>query len=460
VAEGQSRLTNRNGPERLQVFTALSRISAELRSRGDLGAFAVPFYSFAAGLLGWIGSFIRPDLRPGLARQARAFFAEEVPPPVRDYLAQCESSRLAAALQQAPPAPGTAAPPAVRSSPPGRQVWLHIGLPKCGSTTIQRHMAAASREHQARGVCYPQAWRSPDGYRNHLPLAKLPPKMLPPALAEISTEAHDQGCSRIVLSCEHWANAFPGSNVLPLYEALQTQMPDWQIRIAAYFRNPYDFVESCYAQFVRAGLFQINRHRFYADGAPSIEKFLACFEDSRGFPLYSNLGYARMLMAHFPPEVLMLRSIEPQDLAQPDMLGDFCSLLGLPDPARTGRRNRRVSNRKLAELEYLQTLVDQHSFARLRPRLLDTDFSTRPDPANRRSTTLHIGADTAAAITGRIESERAQLQQVFSTGTAGLCEIRNGDGPEGWTRGSLLDDGDRARLRAFAARNTGSTAAR
>lgn len=466
VAPGQGRLTNRNGPERLQVFTALSRISAEIRSRGELRAFEVPFYSFAAGLLDWIGSFIRPDVRPQLARQAQAFFAEEVPPPVRAYLAQCDGSRLAAALQQAapPPAPGTApapaAPPAVRSSPPGPQVWLHIGLPKCGSTTIQRHMAAAGSEHQARGVCYPQAWRSPDGYRNHLPLAKLPPRMLPQALAEISAEALERECSRIVLSCEHWANAFPGSNLLPLYEALQAQLPDWQIRIAAYFRNPYDFVESCYAQFVRAGLLQINRHRFYADGAPSIEKFLACFEDSRGFPLYSNLGFARMLMAHFPPEVLMLRSIEPQDLAQPDMLGDFCSLLGLPGPARTGRRNRRISNRKLAELEYVQTLTDQNSFARLRPQLLDTDFNTRPDPGNRRGTTLHIGPETAAAIAGQIESERAQLRQIFATGTAGLCEIRNGAGPEGWARASLLDDEDRARLRAFAARNAGSKAAR
>ncbi|MFW8595920.1 glycosyltransferase family 2 protein [Cribrihabitans neustonicus] len=462
VAPGQGRLTNRNGPERLQVFTALSRVSAELRSRGELSAFAVPFYSFTTGLLGWIGSFIRPDLRPEFRRQAQAFFAGEVPPPVRAYLAQCESGRLAAALQQAAPAPASVPDlaPAVRSSPPGRQIWLHIGLPKCGSTTIQRHMASAGSAHQAHGVCYPQAWRSADGYRNHLPLAKLPSRKLPQALADITAEALDRECSRIVLSCEHWANAFPGSNLLQLYKALRTQLPGWQVRIAAYLRNPYDFVESCYAQYIRAGLFQISRHRFYADGAPSIEKFLACFEDSRGFPLYSNLGWARLLMAHFPPEVLMLRSIEPQDLVQPDMLADFCSLLDLPLPGGTGRRNQRFSNRKLAELEYVQTLTDQDSYARLRPQLLEQDFARGAETASRRGTTLHIGADTAAAITRQIESERAELQRNFSTAVSGLCEIRTGAGPGGWARAELLDAEDRAQLRAFVACNTPLKAAR
>ncbi|QBR38542.1 glycosyltransferase family 2 protein (plasmid) [Leisingera sp. NJS201] len=462
VAPDQGRLTNRNGPERLQVFTALSRVSAELRSRKDLSIFTLPFYSFAAGLLDWIGSFIQPELRPELARQAKAFFAAEAPPPVMAFLAQCESSRLAAALQQAAPPPAAVpeAAPAVRSDPPARQIWLHIGLPKCGSTTIQRHMAAASVQHQTHGVCYPRAWRSADGYRNHLPLAKLSPLMLPQALARITAEALDQDCNRIVLSCEHWANAFPGSNLLPLYKTLQAQLPDWQIRIVAYFRNPYDFVESCYAQYVRAGLFQINRHRFYADGAPSIEKFLSCFEDSRGFPLYSNLRYARMLMAHFPPEVLMLRSIEPPDLVQPDMLGDFYSLLGLPAPVSTGRRNRRVSNRKLAELEYVQTLTDQDSYARLRPQLLDTDFCSAPETEDRRGTSLHISADTAAAVTRQIESERAELQQTFSTGTSSLCETRTGAGPEGWARTGLLGAEDRAQLRAFVARNANLTTAR
>jgi glycosyltransferase involved in cell wall biosynthesis len=462
VAPGQGRLTNRNGPERLQVFTALSRVSKELRLRADLDRFAVPFYRFAAGLLDWINSFIRSDLQDEFNRRAKTFFATEVPAPIRTYLSHCADSRLPAAQSQPAQTPGfqPRSAPALHSPPPAHQVWLHIGLPKCGSTTIQRHMAAAETQHQRQGVCYPKAWRSPDGYRNHLPLAKLPPRQLSRALSEITVEAEDRACNRVVLSCEHWANAFPGSNLRTLYKTLHTQWTDWRIRIVAYFRNPYDFVESCYAQYVHAGLFQINRHKFYADGAPSIEKFLTWFEASRGFPLYSNLSYARMLQAHFPPEVLTLRSLEPRDLDQPDMLADFCSLLDLPIPHDRGRRNQRVSNRKLAELEFVQTLTDQDNYARLRPLLLETDFGTPPEQNSRRGTTLHIGADTAAAITRKIKSEQDELQQIFATGTDALCEIRTSAGPQGWTRTDLLDTKDRERLQAFVARSTGATAAR
>lgn len=462
VAPGQGRLTNRNGPERLQVFTALSRVSAELRLRAELEMFAVPFYRFAAGLLDWINSFIRPDLQDEFNRLAETFFATEVPAPIRAYLSHCKNDRPPATRPPPPQAPVSEpqAPPALHSQPSSRQVWLHIGLPKCGSTTLQRHMAAAEALHQAHGACYPQAWRSPDGYRSHLPLAKLPDRQLQRALAEITSEARERGCDRVVLSCEHWANAFPHSNLGALYATLQTQLPDWQIRIAAYFRNPYDFVDSCYAQYVRAGLFQINRHKFYADAAPSIEKFLACFEDSRGFPLYSNLSYARMLQAHFPPEVLTLRSLESQDLDQPDMLADFCSLLDLPIPHDTGRRNQRISNRKLAELEYVQTLIDQDSYARLRPQLLEMDFGGSPEQSSLRGTTLHIGADTAAAITRQIKHEQDELAQIFATGTGGLCEIRTRAGPQGWARTELLNTEDRAQLRAFVADNTPLRAAR
>lgn len=460
VASGQGRLTNRNGPERLQVFTALSRVSAELHARRELDAFTLPFYRFAAGLLGWIGSFIRKDLLDDFTRKAHSFLAAEVPTPVWSYISRHEHNHLPATQNHLTRVSAAEQPaiPEINHPSSSRQVLLHIGLPKCGSTTIQRYMAAATALHQDHGVCYPQAWRSPDGYRNHLPLAKLQAQQLPKAVAAISAEAEERSCNRIVLSCEHWANAFPNSNLLALYEALKTQLPSWHVRIVAYFRNPYDFVESCYAQYVRAGLFQINRNKFYADGTPSIEKFLSWFEDSRGFPLYSNLGYARMLQAHFPSEILTLRSLEPQDLDQSDMLSDFCSLLDLPSPSITGRRNQRVSNRKLAELEFVQTLTDQNTYARLRQKLLETNFCNSTEHRNQRGTTLHIGTDIASAIAEQIKSEQRDLQAIFTTNIDELCKIRTGAESQGWARTNLLSAEDHEKLRAFVTLNTSPTA--
>lgn len=447
VASDQNRLTNRNGPERLQVFTALSRVSDEIRSLEANSPFALPFYRFATGLLGWINSFIRPELQAELARQTQDFLETEVPTDIKAVLSKDQDTSLG----PAPTDPQThpAISPAILGKRSEGQIWLHVGLPKCGSTSLQQHMAKFAELHQTQGVCYPQSWRTLDGYRNHLPLAKLGPEALPQALEQITSEALNRQCSRIVLSCEHWTNAFSCSNLLRLHATLRAQFPDWQVRILAYFRNPYDFVESCYAQYIRAGLFQISRRRFYADGAPSIEKFLACFEDGWGFPLYSNLQFARLLTEHFTSEELLLRSISPQDLAEPDMLADFCRLLELPSPETTQRSNQRVSARKLAELEYVQTFTDLESFAHLRPKLLKTDVTGSSDLDIRRSSTLHIARETAETITQQIEEEREELQKIFSTGINGLCETRSTASPSDWARSDPLSENDRIALRAF-----------
>ncbi|MEX5579933.1 glycosyltransferase family 2 protein [Pseudophaeobacter sp. A-200-2] len=447
VASDQNRLTNRNGPERLQVFTALSRVSAKIRSSEKHRPFAIPYYRFATGLLHWINGSIRTDLQPEFARQTRDFIQAEVPTDIQAMMTKDQDTPLEPSVGDL--SVRSMVSPVILEKRPEQQVWLHVGLPKCGSTTLQQHMSKSAELHQTQGVCYPQSWRAPDGYRNHLPLAKLAPESLPQALDEIISEALNRQCSRIVLSCEHWTNAFSSSNLLRLHATLRAQFPDWQVRVVAYFRNPYDFVESSYAQYVRAGLFQISRRRFYADGAPSIEKFLACFEDSWGFPLYSNLQFARLLTEHFTSEELLLRSISPQDLAEPDMLADFCRLLELPAPETTQRSNQRVSIRKLAELEYVQTLTDLEGFARLRPMLLQTNVTGSADLDILRSSTLHIDLETAEAITQQIEKERAELRKIFSTGIKGLCEIRSTTSPSGWVRSDPLSENDRIALRAF-----------
>lgn len=340
------------------------------------------------------------------------------------------------------------AAPGRRSSP--RQIWLHAGLPKCGSTTVQHHMAAAYEQHLQLGLCYPQSHRAPDGYRNHIPLARMAAGALPAALAEIAAEAERHGCRRILLSCEHWTNMFRTGNLAALVQLLQQQMPDWQIRLVAYFRNPYGFAESSYAQFLRAGLFGIDKAAFFAAGPPGIGRYLRCFEDSYGFPLPSLLGFARMLRAQLPADSLILRSNAPADLDAPDMLSDFCSLLGLPPPAAAPRRNSRILPRKLAELEYVQTRVSQPVYAQLRPKLLKRDFTRGAPPGPARGSSLHLSAAMADGITRLLEAERSDLARLFATRTDALCAARSQD----WSRAELLDEAARARLRKFIRRQT------
>ncbi len=328
---------------------------------------------------------------------------------------------------------------------PRRRIVLHIGLPKCGSSSIQAHMADHAAAHRARGVCYPETGRDKAGYRNHLPLARMAPQDLDAAVDAIRDEA--EGCHTLVLSCEHWTNAFPHCNLAALCDALAERMPEWDLRITAWFRNPVDFVESCYAQYVLAGLFQISRHTFYSGAKPSIEKFLTEFEARRGFPLYSNLSFAQMLQEGLAGRTLTFRSIEAADLKPGGMLADFCALARLPAPKDAPRANARVSNRKLAELEYVQTLVDQNTYGALRERLLAAAFPRLPEADNRRVTSLHIGPDLAGIITDRTRSESAAIARLFDTRTTALCTMPT----RNWARHDMLGERDRKILAAFIA---------
>ena len=75
VAEGGTRLTNRRGAERLEVFQAFDRVAARLRSAPGMGAnrFFHPFMRFACDLLPWIGGNIDEEHLPELRARARRF---------------------------------------------------------------------------------------------------------------------------------------------------------------------------------------------------------------------------------------------------------------------------------------------------------------------------------------------------------------------------------------------------
>ena len=74
VAHQGDRLTNRDGPERLEVFAPLARIAAEIDSH-EGSVLALPFARFALGLLGWIEGNLRGEFHAELATRSAAFAA-------------------------------------------------------------------------------------------------------------------------------------------------------------------------------------------------------------------------------------------------------------------------------------------------------------------------------------------------------------------------------------------------
>ncbi|MBY6069083.1 glycosyltransferase [Leisingera aquaemixtae] len=72
VDEAGQRLTNRFGPERLQVFQAFEAVAQEIRRAPERGL-GLPFYAFTLGLIGWIRDRMQPGLHPRLAASAAGF---------------------------------------------------------------------------------------------------------------------------------------------------------------------------------------------------------------------------------------------------------------------------------------------------------------------------------------------------------------------------------------------------
>ncbi len=324
-----------------------------------------------------------------------------------------------------------------------KRVLLHIGLPKCGSSSLQAYMADRAKAHHDMGVCYPTAHRLRSGYRNHLPLAQMAPDELPRALKQIEAEA--QGCHTIVLSCEHWTNALHICNLASLCTELRRIMPNRTLHVVAYFRSPFDFADSCYAQFIRAGLMGVNRPEFYADGAPSIERFLHRFEILRGYPLWSIKAWCEEIRTKTRGARLSLRSMEPGDLPAENFISDFCALAGVAPPATMPKQNLRLSNRKLAELEYAQTLIDNDSHMAARDRMIAHDFGRHHPNDTARIAGLNIGADTAQAIERTLKAEKSKITQLFATRTTRLCAVPVRD----WHRRDLLTADDKAQIARY-----------
>ncbi len=86
VAHKGGRMTNRRGPERLQVFGPLTRIAEEIAATGA-DHLALPFARFALGLTVWIGQNIAPAHRPRLAELTRSFARGHIPDEIRARLA-------------------------------------------------------------------------------------------------------------------------------------------------------------------------------------------------------------------------------------------------------------------------------------------------------------------------------------------------------------------------------------
>lgn len=240
-------------------------------------------------------------------------------------------------------------------------VYLHVGMPKCASSSLQAFFHHNDSQHRALGLCYPRTCRQPTGYFSHRPLHDLPPEGVPNAVREIAAEARAAGCEKILLSSEEFSNSRWDREITShIIEALNAEFGLKNVRLVFLFRNHFSFVESVFAQFLKGGMFRVPAHGFFKRGNTDILAYTRSFRNRNGFHFFSYNSMVNRFRVHAPKNGFEVYSIEPPDLGGRDIIEVLCAKLGVPYENPRSPSNTRFSQKALLGLRYSRAKYGFH----------------------------------------------------------------------------------------------------
>jgi hypothetical protein len=251
--------------------------------------------------------------------------------------------------------------------------WLHIGVEKTGTTSIQSFLATNRTALRAEGRLYPAT----PGPVSHLDLVafaldddridgtrKAHGLTTPSRIAAfrddfvraLVTEIASGGVSEIILSSELLSSRIRSPSELARIKILCAGIAR-NTKIVVYLRNQVDFLVSRYTTVIQAG---------------SSEEFRA-----RAAPLADYAVLLDRWGAAFGRENLVIRRFEPADFVDGDLLADFAATIGL-------------ESTKLVSVPHFNESLDAESLAFLRAinRRLPRRLSDRLGPMRSAAVTV------------------------------------------------------------------------
>ena len=244
-------------------------------------------------------------------------------------------------------------------------IYLHVGMPKCASTSIQGYFHRFDRRNREAGFVYPVAGRSTSGYFSHLPIVQADPDSLGDLVECIKAEA--EGAETVFISSEEFANAYWDRPVIgALMRELNSVFGARNVRLLFLFRDHFSFIESCFAQFLKGGLYRVDHTEFFETTAGDIESYCNAFRGANGFDFFD---YAYVVEAFRQQcdrqNAVEVYSIEPEDLATGDILAELCRRFSLVPPVNRNVKNTRFPVKALLALAYG---IRTYGFGNILPR--------------------------------------------------------------------------------------------
>lgn len=229
------------------------------------------------------------------------------------------------------------------------KVVFHIGMPKCASTTIQAHFADHDRHYAEHGLLYPKSHRLEDGYRHHEPL--FDPSLTEADAADhILQEARDNQCSNILLSCERFSTDTSGQ-LARLTDAFSERLGEDAVEILFVVRDPISLLRSSYAQFIKAGLWGINKTVFFSQTDGTLNTYIEAFKTRWGYNWYDYEG----ILDHAVQSARYGR-LSLCDLSQEkNILGALTRKFNVEPAPVTEQKNQRLSRNRIKFLHDFQT---------------------------------------------------------------------------------------------------------
>ena len=299
-------------------------------------------------------------------------------------------------------------------------VYLHVGMPKCASSTIQGYFNRFDRRNRNAGFVYPAAGRSKGGYFNHEPIVHMSTDELKDLVKDIKIEA--EGAKFVFISAE----AFVAANwdhpvTKQLIEQLNAAFGASNVRLMFLFRNHFSFIESAFAQFLKGGLYRVNHGKFYRHTAGDVESYCASFRKTNGFDFFDYTRVIEELRNNCAQEnKIEVLSIEKDDLETGDILEELCQKFSLVPPSGKKVRNARFPVKALLGLAYG---IEQNGFRNIRP--MRKGVADRyADAVDGFSPMLHIHGDFAEAVASRQRADALYFKSEFAHDFPALFQPR------------------------------------
>lgn len=325
-----------------------------------------------------------------------------------------------------------------------KTLYLHIGSPKTGTTSIQYFCFDNREVLEKKGFCYPSfPYRYP--YNN----SRLNPTVRNGLFCqamymnedgvrdkEKETEIFDDAMQRIrgvfetydnvIISDEDiWSSA--GRRRKGFWKDVheKAQEGGFTVKVIAYVRKQDELIESWWNQTIK--------HSASRSNTMTWEEYLEVY------PQYINLEYYALLKAAadmFGVENIIVRRFNSKYFVDGSLLADFLDILGLKLTDEFLVDDQSVKNTRMTEnlceiKRIINCMPEVEIEERWRYERLLRDISQEPGAGPPRRM---FSAEEASAFMERYESSNQKLYEMFFADGKPLFEEKGGDPPEKWKK--------------------------